>query len=100
MLLIRWKLFDDLPEWYAPNRFLANVDQLAVALRPQINTDLTKLESSLPGLREKTHYLSDTMLKISSSFIRERVRNNGPVSHLLDPEVYQYLEENKLYRKT
>lgn len=89
----------DLPEWYAPNRFLANVDQLAVALRPQINTDLTKLESYLPGLRGKIHYLSDTMLQISSSFIRERVRNNGPVSHLLDPEVYEYLDENKLYRK-
>jgi nicotinate-nucleotide adenylyltransferase len=90
----------DLPEWYEPTRFLDNVDQLAVALRPQINTDLTKLESSLPGLREKIYYLSDTMLQISSSFIRERIRNNAPVRHLLDPEVYQHLDENELYRQT
>ncbi len=87
----------DLPDWYAPNRFLDNVDQLAVALRPKINSDLTKLESSLPGLREKIYYLSDTMLQISSSFIRERIRNSGPVRHLLDLEVYQYLVENELY---
>ncbi len=90
----------DLPEWYDPNRFLTNVDQLAVALRPQINSDLTKLERSLPGLRGKIYYLSDTMLQISSSFIRERIRHNGPVRHLLDPEVYQYLDENNLYRQT
>lgn len=88
----------DLPGWYVPNRFLANIDQLAVALRPQINTDLPELERSLPGLREKIYYLSDTMLQISSSFIRERIRNNGPVKHLLHPEIYQYLDENNLYR--
>ena len=88
----------DLPDWYDPNRFLANVDQLVVALRPQINSNLTELESSLPGLREKIYNLSDTMLQISSSFIRERIKNGGPVSHLLDPEVYQYLDENNLYR--
>jgi len=88
----------DLAGWHAPNRFLANVDQLAVALRPLINTDLADLERSLPGLREKIYYLSDTMLQISSSFIRKRIRNNGPVRHLLDPEVYQYLDENDLYR--
>ena len=90
----------DLPDWYAPARFLANVDQLAVALRPNINSDLTKLESSLPGLREKIYYLSDTMLQISSSFIRERIKNNAPVRHLLDPEVYQYLDEKNLYQQT
>jgi len=89
----------DLPDWYAPTRFLANVDQLVVALRPQINSDLTKLESSLPALREKIYYLSDAMLQISSSFIRERIKNNGPVRHLLDPEVYQYLDENNLYQQ-
>ena len=90
----------DLPDWYAPTKFMANVDQLVVALRPQINSDLTKLESSLPGLREKIYYLSDTMLQISSSFIRERIKNNGPVKHLLDLEVYQYLDENNLYQQT
>jgi len=86
----------DLPDWYDPNRFLANVDQLAVALRPQINSDLNKLENSLPGLREKIYYLSDTMLQISSSFIRERISKNAPVRHLLDSEVYQYLDDNEL----
>ena len=90
----------DLPGWYAPARFLANIDQLAVALRPNINSDLTKLESSLPGLREKIYFLSDTMLQISSSFIRERIKNNAPVRHLLDPEVYQYLDEKNLYQQT
>ncbi|MCJ7717031.1 MAG: nicotinate (nicotinamide) nucleotide adenylyltransferase [Anaerolineales bacterium] len=91
---------EDLPSWYEPEKFLANIDQLVVAPRPQVETDLTELERSLPGIKEKITFLSGTMLQISSSFIRARIRNGGPVEHLIIPEVFQYLMENGLYLKT
>ncbi len=89
---------EDLPKWYAPDKFLEEIDQLLVAPRPQIETDLTELSRSLPGVKEKTNFLTGTMLQISSSFIRNRIRTGGPVKHLLMPEIYIYLEENNLYR--
>ena len=89
---------EDLPRWYAPEKFLANIDQLIVAPRPLVETDLTELSRFLPGVKEKTNFLSGTMLQISSSFIRNRIRTGGPVKHLLIPEVYLYLEEKNLYR--
>jgi len=89
---------EDLLKWHAPEKFLGLIDQLLVAPRPQVETDLTELSRSLPGVKEKTNYLTGTMLEISSSFIRNRVRTRGPIKHLLIPEIYIYLEENNLYR--
>ena len=89
---------EDLPKWHEPEKFLKIIDQLLVAPRPQVETNLTELSRFLPGVKEKTNFLSGTMLQISSSFIRNRIRTGGPVKHLLTPEVYLYLEQNNLYR--
>jgi len=88
----------DLPKWYAPENFLEKIDQLLVAPRPLIETDLTELSHILPGVKEKTKFLSGIMLQISSSFIRNRIKTGGPVKHLLIPEINNYLEEKNLYR--
>ncbi len=61
----------DLPEWYESNRFLTAVDQLAVAPRPEVSTDLDKLNDVLPGISEKTIFIPRVMLQISSSVIRD-----------------------------
>jgi len=89
---------EDLPKWHEPEKFLKKIDQLLVAPRPQIETDLTELSRSLPGVKEKINFLTGTMLQISSSFIRNRIRTRGPVKHLLMPEIYIYLDEKNLYR--
>ena len=88
----------DLPGWVDPGRFLLNIDQLAVAPRPQIDTDLQELEKSIPGLMEKTVFLSGTMLQVSSTFIRERIRKNGPFRHLLSPAVSDFINKKQLYQ--
>jgi len=88
----------DLPKWYAPEIFLEKIDQLLVAPRPLIETDLTELARFLPGVKEKTNFLSGIMLQISSSSIRNRIKTGGPVKHLLIPEINNYLEEKNLYR--
>ena len=88
----------DLPDWHDPTRFLQGIDQLAVASRPYIETNLEELEHILPGVTEKIVFLAGTSIDISSSFIRQRIKGSGPYSHFLTPSVYRYLEDNQLYR--
>lgn len=88
----------DLTSWYQPHRFLDNIDQLCVARRPGISVDVDEITQTLPGLEGKVIYLTKTMLQISSSLIRTRIRQNAPYKHFVIPEVFQYIEKNKLYR--
>ena len=46
----------------------------------------------------KARYLSVPMLEISSSDIRNRVRDNKSIKYLVDPEVEKYIKENNLYK--
>jgi nicotinate-nucleotide adenylyltransferase len=88
----------DLPDWHEPKRFLQNVDLLAVTPRPFIKADLNTLETTLPGIKKKVVHISGTLIQVSSSGIRQRIRINEPFSHYLTPEVYQYILDNNLYR--
>lgn len=88
----------DLPDWHEPARFLAALDQLAVAPRPGIKADLTELEGRLPGISHKTVFLQGVVLEISSSLIRDRIRKGAPYRHFLDRIVAEYLDLNTLYQ--
>ena len=87
----------DLPGWHQPTRFLEALDQLAVAPRPGVQADLAGLEGRLPGISQKIVFLQGVVLEISSSLIRERIRQRAPFRHFLDAEVADYLDDNKLY---
>lgn len=89
----------DLPEWYQPDRFLTAIDQLAVAPRPGYQTDLESLELKLPGLTGKLVFLTEIMVEISSSLIRDRIRTGGEYEHFLAEDVVAYIEQNQLYRR-
>jgi nicotinate-nucleotide adenylyltransferase len=87
----------DLPDWHSPVQFLAAVDQLAVAPRPGAEAKLGEIEPRLPGIGQKTVFLQDVMIEISSSVIRNRIRSGAPYRHFLDDQVADYLLEQKLY---
>lgn len=87
----------DLPDWYETNRFLTIIDQLAVAPRPAISTDLDQLDQVLPGISEKTIFIPNVMLEISSSVIRNKIREGAPFEHFLIDCVADYIKKNKLY---
>jgi len=87
----------DLPDWYETKRFLSSIDQLAVAPRPEISTDLDQLDRVIPGISEKIIFIPKVMLEISSSVIRDRVRNGAPFEHFLIDSVADYIKMNKLY---
>lgn len=89
---------DDLPKWYQPERFLAAIDQLAVAPRPGFNANLDALDKKLTGLQAKTVYLANVMVEISSSLIRARIGQRSHFQHFLAQEVAEYIEKYSLYQ--
>ncbi|MCK5793629.1 MAG: nicotinate (nicotinamide) nucleotide adenylyltransferase [Anaerolineales bacterium] len=87
----------DLPDWYETSRFISAIDQLAVAPRPEVSADLDQLERMLPGLSDKIIFIPDVLIDISSSMIRERVREGAPFEHFLIDSVAEYIKMNQLY---
>lgn len=87
----------DLPEWYQPERFLASIDQLAVAPRPGYRSDLNRLDEKLPGLKDKTVFLDVVMMEISSRLIQERIKKGIAYEHFLVQEVVEYIKTKRLY---
>jgi nicotinate-nucleotide adenylyltransferase len=88
----------DLPGWFEPDRFLAAIDQLAVAPRPGYDPDLAAIDRVVPGIKEKTIFLTEIMMEISSNLIRKRIKQGAAFEHFLIPEVASYIKKNQLYR--
>jgi nicotinate-nucleotide adenylyltransferase len=88
----------DLPVWHQPIRFLEELDQLAVAPRPGVFTQMEDIERHLPGITQKATFLTGVMLEISSSLIRERIKAGAPYRHFLDNSVADYIEKHELYQ--
>ncbi len=53
---------------------------------------------SLEGVPEEANIISIPRVEISSSEIRERVRENSPIRYLVPDGVREYIEKNRLYR--
>ena len=87
----------DLPLWRQAQKFVRLVDTLGVMRRPNVSADLPALERDLPGLSEKLRFIETPLLKISSTDIRRRIRDNRPYRHLLPASIYAIIQENALY---
>lgn len=87
----------DLPTWHRPRAFVQTCDGIAVLLRPGPAPDLEALEAVLPGLRGKVAFIHAPMMEISSSQIRQRVREGRPVRYFLPPAVFELIEAERLY---
>lgn len=87
----------EITTWYQPHRLIQLTD-LAVVRRPGVELDLDRLETDLPGLGERLHWVQMPQLEISSSDLRARVRDGRPISYLLPHSVEAYIKEQDLYR--
>jgi nicotinate-nucleotide adenylyltransferase len=58
---------------------------------------LQELEHRLPGLSAKVRFFETPQLEISSSTIRQRIRDNGHFRYYLPQGVYDYIQQNNLY---
>lgn len=87
----------DLPTWHEPRVFLQRCDGLGVMRRPCDGVDLASLESVLPGISAKTHFVEAPLIDISASDIRARAATGKPFRYMLPPAVYQRIESAQLY---
>ncbi|MCZ2128170.1 MAG: nicotinate-nucleotide adenylyltransferase [Anaerolineales bacterium] len=97
-MLIGGDSLHDLPTWRRSADLVAEVSKIGVMRRPNDSADLSALEAPLPGITAKTRFLEALLQPISSSEIRRRVKAREMYRYYLPPEVYEYIEEQGLYR--
>ena len=90
----------DLPTWRDPKELLDLCAGLGVMRRPNIYFDMDILESHLPGLVQKTHFMDVPLIDISSSDIRKRIREGRPYRYFLPYDTFQLITSEKLYLQT
>lgn len=85
--------------WHDPAGIVARA-HLAVARRPGYEVDMQGLESALPGITARTHFLEIPDIGISSHDLRRRVREGRPIRYQVPEEVEAYIRARGLYRGT
>lgn len=88
----------DLPEWHEPGRLLSYLDELGVMSRPGVQPDLEFLEDRIPGLSEKIRFLDRQLIEISSSLVRDRVRQGKSIRYLVPEPVRKLIGRQELYQ--
>ena len=87
----------DLPTWHEPEWLVQNC-RLVALRRHDVDIDLSTLDATLPGLRERVVFLDMPELEIASSVLRERVRREQPIRYQVPRSVESYIREHGLYR--
>jgi len=88
----------DLPKWHEPQKLVYACHWIGVMRRPHDESNLDDLESQLPGISSKVHYVDAPLLEIASREIRNRIMTGRSVRYYLSPPVYEYIEQHHLYR--
>jgi nicotinate-nucleotide adenylyltransferase len=87
-----------LPAWHNARSLVTACDGLGVMRRPEAVIDLTALETLLPGLTAKVHFVDAPLLEISSTQIRERIAAGRHYRYYLLPAVYDLILQRGYYR--
>ena len=78
--------------WKNPDKIL-ELAQVCVLKRPGYNENTINNK-----YKDKVNILDSPLISISATEIRKRVRENKPYKSLIPEEVYEIIEQNKLYR--
>lgn len=88
----------DLPNWKEPQRIL-QLAQIIGMKRPGFVVDecQSKLLQIFADGIERVHYVEMPGLEISSTWLRDRLRQRRSVDYLIPERVIRFIEENGLY---
>ena len=83
----------NLHKWKNYETILANHE---IYVYPRVSSDLENLEFKN---HPKIHIINAPIVEISSTFIRENIKNGKNVQPLLPHKVWEYVEHNNFYKK-
>jgi nicotinate-nucleotide adenylyltransferase len=86
-----------LPQWREPQEILA-LATVAVAEREGVERAVLREGLARLGSAERVTFLDIPRVDVSSSMVRERVRDGRPIRHLVPDAVAAYIAEHGLYR--
>jgi nicotinate-nucleotide adenylyltransferase len=86
-----------LPRWREPEAILG-LATLAVAEREGVEREVLRAGLSRLDGAEKVTFIDIPRVDVSSSMLRERVRDGRPIGHLVPDAVARYITEQGLYR--
>jgi len=97
-LLLGWDSAAELPSWKAPDR-ITKMARIVVFPRPGFTKpEPEDLEKAMPGIAERMVYMDEPYLGISSTCIRQRIREGKSVRYLVPDKVWQYIDEHNQYK--
>jgi nicotinate-nucleotide adenylyltransferase len=88
----------DFPLWHKPDELITLCRLVVIPRAGWPELDLASLERLVAGLTEKTIVLDSPVIDISSSDIRERMKNGIEIRGLVPDAVADYITEKGLYR--
>jgi nicotinate-nucleotide adenylyltransferase len=89
---------NDLPTWHNPKQFVTMCDGIGIMVRSGETLVTTKLETEIPGLSEKLHYLKSPIIEISGTNIRNRVEKGEQIRYFVPDKICHYILNHKLYQ--
>jgi nicotinate-nucleotide adenylyltransferase len=98
VLLLGGDSLRDLPTWRNHIELVSKVHQIGVMHRPGDSFDSSTLFTQIQGLERKLVFLEAMLHTLSSHEIRRRVKNSIPYQYYVLPDIYQYIEDHKLYQ--
>jgi nicotinate-nucleotide adenylyltransferase len=88
----------ELPTWYQPAAILEIAWLAAVSRSGVESVDLSWLETQVPGAQSRVRIIPMPGLDISSTDLRDRIRDDRPLRYLVPDPVVDYVAEHALYR--
>ena len=86
-----------LEEWREPERVL-ELARVAIAQRPGVEPTAVENVLERLGGTERATFIDMPVIGVSSSMVRERVREGRPIRYLVPAEVAEVIESRGLYR--